>query len=231
MLSASFSASFFIDAPGPHWEATKRLAAERARAWWCANMLECSYSITEAPVKRKRGEVREDGRIFKGYQRTPAGTRVEQWLSPEAWQHMLEWRAAWEKRYMLKKRGDPVWLAEFNAKQAARMKSERRINPIPHMLARVRTRAKAKGIVFNLEAEDIVVPRKCPVLNKPLSVGEGKAHDWSPEIDRIVPSKGYIKGNIIVVSRRANRIKTDATPEDIQKVAAFYLALKARAKA
>ena len=41
-------------------------------------------------------------------------------------------------------------------------------------------------------------------------------------IDRIDPKKGYVKGNIIVVSMRANRIKTDATVDEIRKVADFY---------
>jgi hypothetical protein len=53
------------------------------------------------------------------------------------------------------------------------------------------------------------------------------AGDASPELDRIVPSLGYVKGNVLVVSRRANRIKTDATVEELQQVASFYAALTA----
>mgnify|MGYP006166398807 FL=1 len=34
--------------------------------------------------------------------------------------------------------------------------------------------------------------------------------------------KGYVKDNIIVVSMRANRIKSDATVDEIRKVADFY---------
>ena len=44
----------------------------------------------------------------------------------------------------------------------------------------------------------------------------------TPSIDRIDPKKGYVKDNIIVVSMRANRIKTDATVDEIRKVADFY---------
>jgi len=181
-------------------------------------------------VKRKRGEVREDGRIFKGYQRTPAGTLVEQWLSPEAWAHMRKRNAAWAKQNMVKKRQDPVWLATFNEKAAVRIRADRRANPIAHMLTRARVRAKERGVPFDITKDDVVLPVKCPVFGKKLSIGDGAPHAWSPELDRIVPSKGYVKGNVIVVSRKANRIKTDATPEDIQKVASFYAALKAQAK-
>ena len=49
-----------------------------------------------------------------------------------------------------------------------------------------------------------------------------KNNDLTPSIDRINPKKGYIKENIIVVSMKANRIKTDATVEEIRKVADFY---------
>jgi hypothetical protein len=41
-------------------------------------------------------------------------------------------------------------------------------------------------------------------------------------MDKIVPSKGYVKGNVIVVSKRANQIKSDATVAEIMKVAEFY---------
>jgi predicted RND superfamily exporter protein len=49
-----------------------------------------------------------------------------------------------------------------------------------------------------------------------------KNNDLTPSIDRIDPKKGYVKENIIVVSMKANRIKTDATVEEIRKVADFY---------
>ena len=52
-------------------------------------------------------------------------------------------------------------------------------------------------------------------------LGSGDA-DYSPSFDRIYPKKGYIKGNIVIVSNKANRIKTDATVDEIRKVADFY---------
>lgn len=44
----------------------------------------------------------------------------------------------------------------------------------------------------------------------------------SPSIDRIIPALGYVKGNVIVVSQRANTIKNNATPEELRRVADFY---------
>ena len=46
--------------------------------------------------------------------------------------------------------------------------------------------------------------------------------DASPSIDRIIPTLGYVRGNVIVVSLKANRIKNDATPDELMEVARFY---------
>ena len=46
--------------------------------------------------------------------------------------------------------------------------------------------------------------------------------NYSPSFNRIDPIKGYTKNNIVIVSNRANRIKSDATVDEIRKVADFY---------
>lgn len=79
---------------------------------------------------------------------------------------------------------------------------------------------KRKNLPFNLEASDIIIPDICPVLNIPIIFTDGFGpRDNSPSIDRIRPKLGYVKGNIAVISFRANKIKTDATLEEIEKVA------------
>lgn len=87
-----------------------------------------------------------------------------------------------------------------------------------------KNRAKKKGIPFNIELSDVSIPEKCPVLNVPLSYGHS---DFGPSLDRIVPSLGYTKGNVIVISRKANRIKNDASPDEILAVGNFYKNLSA----
>jgi len=52
--------------------------------------------------------------------------------------------------------------------------------------------------------------------------GDGKVRPNSPSIDRVSPGKGYVKGNVIVVSQKANSIKSNATPHELERVAAFY---------
>lgn len=80
-------------------------------------------------------------------------------------------------------------------------------------------RAHSRGIPFDLVVEDILVPTHCPVLGIELKVG---GQDAAPSLDRIRPALGYVKGNIVVVSALANRIKSNATPEQIKLVAKYY---------
>jgi len=85
-----------------------------------------------------------------------------------------------------------------------------------------KSRAKAKGIPFNLEHSDIVIPTHCPVLGIPLEHGTKGFHESSPSIDRIIPEKGYVKGNIVVISFKANRMKQNSTTEELRKLADFF---------
>jgi hypothetical protein len=96
------------------------------------------------------------------------------------------------------------------------------LNPERRMLSDARRTAKAKGLPFNLTLDDISVPPACPVLGIPLTCEPGPRKDGVPSLDRIVPALGYVKGNVVVVSWRANRIKCDATIEELERVAAYY---------
>lgn len=85
------------------------------------------------------------------------------------------------------------------------------------LLSNAKSRAKKENLPFNLTIDDVVIPEHCPVLGIPLSRGGDK--DDSPSIDRIVPELGYVRGNIAVISYRANRIKNNATPDELRRIA------------
>jgi hypothetical protein len=74
-----------------------------------------------------------------------------------------------------------------------------------------RKRALQKGLEFNIELRDIHIPKKCPILKVPLICSTR----YSPSIDRIYPDKGYVKGNIAVISTLANSMKANATPNEL----------------
>lgn len=88
------------------------------------------------------------------------------------------------------------------------------------MHSRCKFRAEKKGIEFDIEVDDIEIPEFCPILGTKLKANISKGGDHnSPSLDRIDPSKGYVKGNVHVISKRANVIKSDATEEEVRKVA------------
>jgi hypothetical protein len=86
------------------------------------------------------------------------------------------------------------------------------------ILNRTKTRSKEKNIEFNLELHDIVLPEKCPVFKKDFVYGDT---NWTYSIDRIDNSKGYIKGNIQIISNRANRLKGDFSIEELKLIVEF----------
>jgi hypothetical protein len=108
---------------------------------------------------------------------------------------------------------------EYSAQARARLVEDPRFS----LLAKAKERAKKRGLRFDLSKEDVVVPAVCPVLGIKLEHKKGGGpQDASPTIDRIDNALGYVKGNVIVVSCRANRIKNDATPSELRAIVGFY---------
>lgn len=99
---------------------------------------------------------------------------------------------------------------------------------VQKLIKNAKQRAKRAGLPFSLRPSDIQVPEICPVLGIPLFRTPVKPSEHSPTIDRIDNSKGYEPGNIVVVSYRANRLKSDATLLELNRLAAFYTGISAR---
>ena len=75
---------------------------------------------------------------------------------------------------------------------------------------------------FSISFGDLVFPTHCPILGIELDYfSQDGRQENSPSFDRIDPLKGYIKGNVAVISWRANRIKNDGTAEEHEKIAKF----------
>jgi len=91
------------------------------------------------------------------------------------------------------------------------------------LVRQAKRRAARKELPFDLTADDIVVPDFCPALGIPLyrAVGRKAQGPHSPTLDRIDPDLGYVRGNVRVISARANQIKSDATPSELLRVACF----------
>ena len=120
------------------------------------------------------------------------------------------------------------------AKQNRKLKQVGDSQHLRDMQEGARGRARKNNVPYDLSIHDLrkLVTDKCPILGikfelnkegKKWGTGKGK-NNWqnSPSLDRIVPDKGYVKDNIIIVSLMANSIKNQATPEQILTVGNFY---------
>lgn len=114
--------------------------------------------------------------------------------------------------------------------KSERSKDYHQKNPLQRMLMNAKKRAKRKNTQFSLTQNDICMPDICPVLGIQLKVlrvkqggsRKGMCRQSSPSLDRIDNSKGYVKGNVIVISYKANTIKNNATLEELKKIVNFY---------
>lgn len=106
---------------------------------------------------------------------------------------------------------------DFRNKQALSERIRHRNDPRKTLLRNARTRAKQFNLPIDLSLEDIVIPEFCPILKFELSKERKIGGCFNtPSLDRIVPELGYVRGNIWVISMRANAMKNQATKEDLR---------------
>ena len=87
------------------------------------------------------------------------------------------------------------------------------------LLKQSKRRARKRGYECNITLDDIWIPERCPYLDIPLIKGtNGKPCLNSPSLDRIDSTKGYVKENVLVVSFKANKSKSDSTPDEREQL-------------
>jgi hypothetical protein len=96
-------------------------------------------------------------------------------------------------------------------------------NPAYIMYHNAKRRSKEFGLPFDLDWKAIEIPDVCPVLGIPMFKGAAGGCENSPSLDRIHPEKGYVNGNVTVISAKANRLKNDGTLEDFQAIVRYLL--------
>ena len=139
-------------------------------------------------------------------------------------QYVLEWKRQQRRKRGLMKAGRPP----YNEEQKAEAKCKRREyekewnkqnrdkSIESYLWYAARRRAKDNQLEFNITKEDIIIPEVCPYLKLPfqlLNRRRGQSRTTWPSIDRIDNTKGYVLGNIEVISHLANTMKGKATFE------------------
>ena len=133
----------------------------------------------------------------------------------EYYQKNKESIAEWQKEYDKSRAKPTTEVYRYFGDRASKLKTKSRKNKIPYDLD--------GKYLQSIYPED----GKCPALNVEMKAGSDS--DWRllPSVDRIDPSGGYIRGNVIWISWLANCIKTSATPKQIITVGEFYKQLEA----
>jgi len=104
------------------------------------------------------------------------------------------------------------------AKDNQRRADRRFRNFAGYLVSNARIRARRLNLPCTITVDDIVIPPICPVLGIPMAQdGVG-----TPSLDRLVADRGYVPGNVIVVSLRANRLRNNASVEELRAIVSFY---------
>lgn len=81
-------------------------------------------------------------------------------------------------------------------------------------------RAAARDIAFDIVPDDIETPDLCPVLGVKLRYGARARHKHNASFDRVIPTRGYVAGNVRVISHLANSVRQDVLDPAIFKALA-----------
>lgn len=111
-----------------------------------------------------------------------------------------------------------AWYAKNREKVIDKARTYKKNNPWYFMFCACKSRAKRSGIAFTIEPADIKIPEYCPVLGIKLIKDGGSPMDHWASLDRINSKRGYEPDNVAVISYRANRIKSDATIDEIKAI-------------
>lgn len=129
-------------------------------------------------------------------------------------------------------RSQALWLANGGREK---LKAYEKANSVSrktrNMFSDARARAKKKNLPFDIDldyvrsmiGENAQIALRCPVLGMPLDWSAQRSESVgalpnSPSLDRIDPERGYVKGNVWIISHRANTIKSNATHEELKLV-------------
>ena len=135
-----------------------------------------------------------------------------------------EYLKEYNKKYYLINKEKIIKQTTENKKRIAKE------DPVYSLFVRAKERAKKRNILFDIDKEYLksIYPKnnKCPILNIDFQLGFlneiKKNKDYAPSLDRIIPDKGYVKGNLVIVSFIANRVKNNVSVETLEKIVNFY---------
>jgi len=93
---------------------------------------------------------------------------------------------------------------------------------VTRLVGSVRNRCRKQGIAYDLDVEYLlsITTDECPVFKTPFIWSQGNGYSpEGPSLDKVIPTLGYIKENVVFISRIANTIKQNVTEKELYAVA------------
>jgi hypothetical protein len=90
-----------------------------------------------------------------------------------------------------------------------------------YLISSARKRAKEFGIECSITPGDLEITHVCPIMLQPMSRFKDKMNNYSYTLDRIDSTKGYVKGNVRVISWRANWLKGNLTLDQAERLVKY----------
>lgn len=116
---------------------------------------------------------------------------------------------------------DPEEVKKYKARKYEETRKGSFWKRLKDLLYGAKKRAKQLNIEFTITIESFKEQTHCLIFKHVQfdfsSNSKGRSNSMS--IDRIDPSKGYTPDNVWLISQRANRIKNDASPEELKLIA------------
>lgn len=140
------------------------------------------------------------------------------WMCEDCYRYHNDLNRGMDKNYFRKLR---IKISKEYRDEINKLSNKSRLNNFERfMWSAAKKRAKAKGIEFSIKISDIVIPSVCPILEVPFEYGTKDNYEYTPSLDRIDNSKGYTKDNILVMSKKANSMKNNASWDEIKRFCA-----------
>jgi hypothetical protein len=185
-------------------EYAAKIAAYKQRA---------DVTAKHAALERERRKTKQVQAYDREYRRN---------FTPEQKARQKERRAAW---YQANKErmnaANNAWGKANREKTREYLKAWERRHPLRAMYQHAKSGAKSRGLEFTITMDDLTWPTHCPIFGIKLCYGRDKKTPHMenyPTLDRWDNSKGYVPGNVFVISWLANRMKWHATVEQLEAI-------------
>jgi hypothetical protein len=135
------------------------------------------------------------------------------------------YQAAWYQRNKERtKEARAAWGKANNEKRREYVRRWEERHPREYMIQKSKHNAKSRGIEHTITVTDLEWPTHCPVLGIELAYDrkrKGPRRYNYASLDRKDNAKGYVPGNVFIISWWANRLKHDMTIQEVEQLLSY----------